>query len=211
MRPSQLHAQPPQQQQLVLHGSCYEEVVDQLAEHVIGAAEEHRQKHPGSKFLVGIAGAPGSGKSTLAQLLCSRVNALLDETASNNANTSASSSASPSSPQAAAAAAAAAVVPMDGFHYYKRQLDAMPNPSEAYARRGAHWTFDAAAFVDCVRRIRQEGSALVPSFDHGVGDVSLWCLSFLGREGEGGELLFRRCGGIRKAARNQRLQDHRQP
>lgn len=59
---------------------------------------------------------------------------------------------------------------MDGFHYYKRQLDQFPDPAEAYARRGAHWTFDAQAFVDCVRRIRETGAARVPSFDHGVGD-----------------------------------------
>lgn len=41
---------------------------------------------------------------------------------------------------------------------------------EAYARRGAHWTFDAEAFVAAIRRIRQTGSAFLPSFDHGVGD-----------------------------------------
>lgn len=41
---------------------------------------------------------------------------------------------------------------------------------EAYARRGAHWTFDAAAFVDCIHRIKTSGKAIVPSFDHGVGD-----------------------------------------
>lgn len=40
----------------------------------------------------------------------------------------------------------------------------------AYARRGAPWTFDAQAFVAAVRRIRQNGKALLPSFDHGLGD-----------------------------------------
>lgn len=71
---------------------------------------------------------------------------------------------------ARAGAEVAVMLPMDGFHYYRRQLDAMPDPQEAHARRGAHWTFDARAFVDCVRRVRAEGQAAVPSFDHAVGD-----------------------------------------
>lgn len=41
---------------------------------------------------------------------------------------------------------------------------------EAYARRGAPWTFDAEAFVAAVRKIRLQGGASLPSFDHGVGD-----------------------------------------
>jgi pantothenate kinase len=40
----------------------------------------------------------------------------------------------------------------------------------AYARRGAPWTFNVQAFVDAVRRIKQQGQAALPSFDHGVGD-----------------------------------------
>lgn len=49
-----------------------------------------------------------------------------------------------------------AILPMDGFHFYKRELDAMPDPKEAYARRGAHWTFNSVAFVDCVRRVQSQ-------------------------------------------------------
>lgn len=41
---------------------------------------------------------------------------------------------------------------------------------EAYARRGAPWTFDGRAFVEAIRRIKQQGKAMLPSFDHGVGD-----------------------------------------
>eukprot|EP00879_Flechtneria_rotunda_P016976 GHRR01017772.1.p1 GENE.GHRR01017772.1~~GHRR01017772.1.p1 ORF type:complete len:166 (+),score=43.23 GHRR01017772.1:1837-2334(+) len=59
---------------------------------------------------------------------------------------------------------------MDGFHYYKRQLDQMPNPQEAYASRGAPWTFDAEAFVAAAQQIKQTGKASLPSFDHSVGD-----------------------------------------
>jgi pantothenate kinase len=60
---------------------------------------------------------------------------------------------------------------MDGFHLSRAQLDAMPDPVEAHARRGAPWTFDADAFVDCVRRMQSGQDTLtVPSFDHRVGD-----------------------------------------
>ena len=79
-----------------------------------------------------------------------------------------------------------------GFHLCRSQLDAMPNAAEAHARRGAHWTFDAARFVQSVRQLRTQralaaglpcclrllllswqrsaASLSLPSFDHAVGD-----------------------------------------
>jgi len=59
---------------------------------------------------------------------------------------------------------------MDGFHLYRWQLDRMDDPEEAHARRGAHWTFDAEAFVRCLESLRDGGAVSAPSFDHGVGD-----------------------------------------
>ena len=47
-----------------------------------------------------------------------------------------------------------------GFHLYRRQLDAMPDPALAHAKRGAHWTFDPARFVHHLQRLRQGGGAL---------------------------------------------------
>ena len=44
-----------------------------------------------------------------------------------------------------------------GFHFTRRQLDGMPDPAEAHARRGAPWTFDADAFVSAIRHIRAAG------------------------------------------------------
>jgi pantothenate kinase len=32
----------------------------------------------------------------------------------------------------------AVVVPMDGFHFYRYELDAMPDPKEAHDRRGTN-------------------------------------------------------------------------
>ncbi len=62
------------------------------------------------------------------------------------------------------------VVPMDGFHFTKSELDRFENPKEAHARRGAHWTFNSNAFVSKLRYLREHGECLFPSFDHGVGD-----------------------------------------
>mmetsp|Transcript_23524 Transcript_23524/g.51628 ORF Transcript_23524/g.51628 Transcript_23524/m.51628 type:complete len:288 (+) Transcript_23524:173-1036(+) len=151
---SHVHARPKQvlratQQQVSITGSCYEDIVDQLARRALQAAQA---KGEGSKYIVGIAGGPGSGKSTLATLAMTQINKLAAQG------------------QQGQASPVAVVLPMDGFHYYKRQLDAMPDPKEAYARRGAHWTFDAEAFVRCVQQVRDTGCADVPSFDHAVGD-----------------------------------------
>ncbi|KAK3903828.1 ATP-dependent kinase [Staphylotrichum tortipilum] len=108
------------------------------------------------RFLVGIAGIPGSGKTTLSKRLTSAINA-------RHASTS------PDSPPIAA------FVPMDGFHYTRAQLDAMPDPAEAHARRGAEFTFDGEAFAALVRRLAEplDGeteAVLAPSFDHAVKD-----------------------------------------
>lgn len=36
----------------------------------------------------------------------------------------------------------------------------MENPDKAHARRGAPWTFDAAAFVKAISDIREKGTPL---------------------------------------------------
>ena len=46
----------------------------------------------------------------------------------------------------------------------------MPDSDSLLARRGAHWTFDGQAFLECLRRIHSTGEASVPAFQHGVGD-----------------------------------------
>eukprot|EP00884_Botryococcus_braunii_P006769 jgi/Botrbrau1/16093/Bobra.7_2s0060.2 len=136
--------------QEVLNGECMEEVYGYLADRLLDVTTwlpKCRQ------YIVGIAGAPGSGKTTAAHSVCERIN---EQWAA--------------SQQEGLAAQAAVVVPMDGFHYRRSELDAMPDPVEAHARRGAPFTFNAAAFVEAIRAIRQQGEAIVHSFDHGVGD-----------------------------------------
>jgi pantothenate kinase len=98
--------------QTTVSGQHYEDVVEALAKRAISLAKQRQtSQHPKQQgpFIIGIAGAPGSGKSTLAGLAARRINEL---------------EASEKAPHPHVAI----TVPMDGFHLYKRQLDAMPDP-----------------------------------------------------------------------------------
>ena len=59
----------------------------------------------------------------------------------------------------------AVVVPMDGYHLPRCQLDA-----EGMRRRGAQYTFDAANFRSDLERLKQTRSGLFPTFDHAEKD-----------------------------------------
>lgn len=100
------------------------------------------------RWIVGLAGLPGSGKSTLARQLESELNART-------------------------APGTLVALGMDGFHFSKAQLGQFPDPTAAFARRGAPWTFDTDAFLQRLQRLRSaSNNALVqwPGFEHGVGD-----------------------------------------
>ncbi|CAL9061013.1 unnamed protein product [Musa banksii] len=107
-------------------------------------------------YIVGLAGPPGAGKTTLSSEVVRRLNNLWSQKATGK------NSVSPLE--------FAIVLPMDGFHLYRSQLDAMENPEEAHARRGAPWTFNPELLLKCLHSLRNEGSTYAPSFDHGVGD-----------------------------------------
>jgi pantothenate kinase len=47
----------------------------------------------------------------------------------------------------------------------------MPDPVEAHAKRGAHWTFNAEKLVEVLAEMRKNGHGKVPSFDHAAGDT----------------------------------------
>ena len=104
--------------------------------------------HTSSRIMVGIAGTPGAGKSTLAAQLAVALNARHG-------------------------AGTAQALGMDGFHLSKAQLRQLPNPDEAFARRGAPWTFDATGFAQALVTVRQVSgvaNATWPDFAHAVGD-----------------------------------------
>lgn len=92
------------------------------------------------KIWIGMAGAPGSGKSTLVNHLSEQFGDLIT------------------------------VIPMDGFHYCRDELDIMPNAQEAHARRGAPFTFNAQRCVDSLIKAHELGEGCFPSFDHHIGD-----------------------------------------
>lgn len=103
--------------------------------------QQLQQLAAGQTFWLGIAGPPGSGKSTLAAQLLDHLGGEV-----------------------------AIVIPMDGYHYYRRELDAMPDPAEARRRRGAPFTFNAGKFTADLQSAKERGSGRFPSFDHGIGD-----------------------------------------
>ncbi|OOF99372.1 hypothetical protein ASPCADRAFT_137767 [Aspergillus carbonarius ITEM 5010] len=126
---------------------------------IANAIQQKAQSHDKKRLLVAIAGIPGSGKTTTASAVAQHLKI--------------------ESPNQTA------LVSMDGFHLSRATLDSLPNREEAYIRRGAPWTFDAARFVAFVQQLRQwadstpltsEGSSsdpaviYAPSFDHKAKD-----------------------------------------
>jgi pantothenate kinase len=64
---------------------------------------------------------------------------------------------------------------MDGYHLSRRQLDSLPDPTSAHARRGAEFTFDGESFLKLVKKLREPlcpetQTLFAPSFDHAVKD-----------------------------------------
>ncbi|TEA17148.1 putative uridine kinase [Colletotrichum sidae] len=131
---------------------------DQVSRLVDKAWTKFQSVPSDQRLLIAISGIPGSGKTTLSSLLATRLNArhaLLD----------------PSRPRPPVAA----FVPMDGYHLTRAQLDALPDPAAAHARRGAAFTFDGDSFHALVRKLRDPLDAdappiYAPSFDHAVKD-----------------------------------------
>ncbi|GAB2644913.1 nucleoside/nucleotide kinase family protein [Nocardia goodfellowii] len=96
------------------------------------------------RYLLGVAGPPGAGKSTFAAGLRDALNTRAGEPV-------------------------AAVAPMDGYHLRNAELRA----AGTLARKGEPETFDAAGFVQNLRRLRDTpvGTPVPwPTFDRGVDE-----------------------------------------
>lgn len=101
------------------------------------------------------------GKTTLAAIIASRINDLYVSRKPGLAGGSHTP--------------VAAFVPMDGYHLSRAQLDAMPDPTNAHARRGAAFTFDGESFLKLVKQLREplcaeSKTVHAPSFDHAMKD-----------------------------------------
>ena len=96
----------------------------------------------GGRSVLGIAGAPGAGKSTLARRIVIEVATRLGP-------------------------GVAVQVPMDGFHLANAALDTLGRRD----RKGAIDTFDAAGYVELVRRLTAtDGTVWAPDFDRRVDE-----------------------------------------
>ncbi|KAE8440714.1 hypothetical protein EG329_006783 [Mollisiaceae sp. DMI_Dod_QoI] len=127
-----------------------EPVYESLTDRALSLKQNLVYEKGQNRVVVILAGPPGSGKTTIAGNVAQRLNA---------------SSTTP----------LAAVVPMDGFHLPRSSLDEMPNKAEAYARRGACWTFDPDGILGLVTKLSDSrfqtlDTIVAPSFDHAVKD-----------------------------------------
>lgn len=130
-----------------------EPVYQSLTERALSLKERVEDGSAGQhRMVVALAGPPGCGKSTIAAKVVQRLNA---------------TSTTPF----------AVLIPMDGFHLPRSALDQLPNRTEAYARRGASWTFDSGGILNLVHDLsnsRFEASPdliFAPSFDHALKDL----------------------------------------
>ena len=113
----------------------------------IAAAVRARDNNSASPYTVALVGYPGSGKSVSALLLAT----LLEQEYGLET----------------------AVLPHDGYQYPTDMLRSFPNPEETLYRRGAPDTFDPAALVRDLDRIKlgfDEDVVAIPGFDHAAGD-----------------------------------------
>jgi pantothenate kinase len=95
----------------------------------------------GQRYMVGIVGVPGAGKSTVTKWLVDGINAVLDGNP-------------------------AIAVPMDGYHLSNETLEQMG----LLHLKGIPATFDAAGFIELLRRLRTTTDANVycPLFDRSI-------------------------------------------
>ncbi|KAG8815269.1 hypothetical protein FRC19_001135 [Serendipita sp. 401] len=127
-----------------------EPTISELAQELL---EKSKVLPDGQRYLVGLSGIPASGKSSLAHAIVNKLNQL-HRSASLDSND------------------IAIVVGLDGWHLPRSTLAAMTNAEEAFARRGAHWTFSGTDYVSFVQRIRESRGVLAtaPSFSHSTKD-----------------------------------------
>lgn len=95
----------------------------------------------GARYIIGVTGSPGAGKSTVSEWMVHGVNQRL-----------------PNQP--------AIIVPMDGFHYSNEKLTEL----NLLHLKGIPDTFDAASFVDLLRRLRTttHENVYCPVFDRSI-------------------------------------------
>ena len=163
------------------------DVARACAKRLRAAKELHPSGNKEKQIIVGIAGPPGGGKSTLAKQVLRQFrklerkennygNKTEEEEDDENENENDYQQQQQQQQQQSdnsnnnSSGFNIEIVPMDGYHYYRHQLEKMDNPQHAFAKRGAPFTFDSERFVNDIVNLRKTGSGSFPSFDHGKGD-----------------------------------------
>lgn len=136
-----------------------EKLIEELCETLVAKCQSQRssaESSPGglsssassskvAQYWIGVAAPPGTGKTTF----CSKLASDLQRRG-----------------------VMCTIVPMDGYHYSRAELDSMPDPKSAYRFRGAPFTFNAQAFVRDLHMAKEQGEFSFPGFDHAAGDPS---------------------------------------
>lgn len=117
--------------------------VKELAERTLQQYFNKTKTNKNCRIVISLAGVPGSGKSTLSHDLMKRLNMQVKSI----------------------------VLPQDGFHYYRSELEEMPNSEEAVFRRGAPFTFNVKKYLHLISQLKEvEEDLRAPSFDHRLKD-----------------------------------------
>lgn len=133
--------------------STYQSLADRLMERYLSSTDLQN-----NQLFVCVAGGPGSGKSTLSSAVAELINEKMMQNQDDGAE-------------------AAVVLPMDGFHYSRSQLQSMGESNtcqytyeELLARRGAPWTFDAERCIAAFSAARKNGEANLPVYSRVKSD-----------------------------------------
>ncbi|EMG47346.1 hypothetical protein SBY92_002848 [Candida maltosa Xu316] len=117
--------------------------IEEIYNRVKEGYELKKKTQPQSRYLISLAGVPGAGKTTFSNKISEKLSKL----------------------------AKIVVLPQDGFHLYRSELQQMTNPEEAVRRRGAPFTFNPKAFLALVSQLPDRSVRLeAPSFDHKLKD-----------------------------------------
>lgn len=169
------------------------------------------------RVLVAVAGRPGSGKSTAANVLADAVREALkrhpdplapyreadihDAERGEHEGNPRDAYFSIGEGRDIKRGVEVAVMPMDGYHLTRQELQELPDPAEAVRRRGAEWTFNPVQLKRDLKKLKHFNDrgifddVLVPSFDHGTGDPVPRDIRIPGTAGvvivEGNYLLYR--------------------
>ena len=162
--------------------TAMEATYDRLARHAIDLYRSGKGTGLDGRCWIGIAGGPGAGKSTLASAVADKICELAEAEQpgtekSGDPGTEGTGSFSSSSSSPAIRAVA---VPMDGYHYTRKKLaevaetlgggDDNDDGTKGMSRRGAPWTFDAAALARDLGQAKRSGRASLPEYDRSLSD-----------------------------------------